>query len=556
MRDERLYVIHPSALILPPLSVACCLAVALASLRHTGSLAFPIDDGYIYSNYVLSAAQGSFFSYNAGETSGGITGFAWYVLCTLAYWLLTPFHSILEGLAPPLVRGDVELSRQAAHLYLSAYLAGAICHALTALGAYRLAHAALPDVPGKAGWRTATCWLVGAATAADLGLVWGAMSGLEVPLAAALGVWAVAVLITEVGVGRLRWSLLLAALLPLARPEMLVVALSGALWLSLRALATWRAGGTLGRELRYLGAYLLATGAGVAVMSLVYFAGWGRPLPSSFYAKVGGLRLGPRFFSAAQELVIAGRALPFVAAGAGLLGGLLGLLRPGPQTGAGPRNLQPARWATLLVLLVASAYVVAIMLSLPWFGQEDRYLLPVHPFFVVLLGMLGWIVLARWLPAERESLRVYAKPTLTIATLALCALPVAGNYLWATRNYAVQVRNIADAHIVPAIWLRQNSAPDSLIASEPIGAVRLFSGRRTVDLVGLTSPATLGTYGDWSRAWPRLQEIGADYLLFYPRWFDNSQPPPWALTEQTFSIPDNKIAGDSLIAIYRLDWSE
>ena len=86
--------------------------------------------------------------------------------------------------------------------------------------------------------------------------------------------------------------------------------------------------------------------------------------------------------------------------------------------------------------------------------------------------------------------------------------------------------------------------------------MHLFSGRPTVDLVGLTSPATLGTYGDWNRAWPALRNAGAGYLLFYPRWFDGGEPPAWAVTERNFEIADNRIAGGNLITVYRLDWSK
>jgi hypothetical protein len=117
------------------------------------------------------------------------------------------------------------------------------------------------------------------------------------------------------------------------------------------------------------------------------------------------------------------------------------------------------------------------------------------------------------------------------------------------------VRNIDDAHVAPALWLRANTPPESVVASEPIGAVRLFSGRRTVDLVGLTSPATLGTYGDWPRAWPALRSAGASFLVFYPAWFGGEPIPPWAAEAQRFSIADNRIAGSSLIAVYRLDWA-
>jgi len=43
-------------------------------------------------------------------------------------------------------------------------------------------------------------------------------------------------------------------------------------------------------------------------------------------------------------------------------------------------------------------------------------------------------------------------------------------------------------------------------------------------------------------------------LLFYPAWFDDRKPPAWAREVVRFDIPDNKIDGDSVIAIYKLDW--
>ena len=47
-----------------------------------------------------------------------------------------------------------------------------------------------------------------------------------------------------------------------------------------------------------------------------------------------------------------------------------------------------------------------MMLTTPWFGQEDRYLLPIQPVGIVLVGMLVWRVLLL-LPAalgRREAL--------------------------------------------------------------------------------------------------------------------------------------------------------
>lgn len=528
--------------LLVAVAVLSALSLAVASLRHTGSLAFPIDDGYIYSNYVLSASQGHFFEYNIGETSGGITGLGWYLLCLLSYWLLSPFHVPLGMMGPPTFAHDAQAAQLAGHLYLAAYLPGVLCLAATALGVHRLALHGLPTSPVN--WRAHSlfCWLLGVVAAVDLGLVWGAMSGLEVPLASALAVWSVYLLLADVRRGCLRWSLLMVALLPWARPDLLAISGACVLWMLVRVLVA----SDRRQALRQAAILLAACLFGLAAMSLIYYLGWGKPLPGSFYAKVGGLRLGERFFSAAKELWISGRALPFIAGAAALAGGLLTCFAPNKDTS------RDTRLSALLLLLVSASYVAAIMATLPWFGQEDRYLLPVHPFVIVLTGMLIWAVI------RRVSIDVLlARVNFLRVGIGLAALLLVGaNYLWATRNYVVQVRNIDDAHLKPARWLAQNAPPDALVAAEPIGAVKLFSGRRTLDLVGLTTPATLGTYRNWPLAWQKLNEAGAAYLLYYPAWFDGGRPPPWAIERARMQIPDNRIAGDDVIAVYELDWSQ
>ena len=531
------------------LAALCSIGVAAASLRHSGSLAFPIDDGYIYSNYVLAASQGQPFTYNPGEQSGGITGLAWYIVSTLSYVVLAPFQGLLGGLAPPIVQADAPLAMRAGHLYLAAYLSGVLCLAATALGVRRLANLVLPPSQENPSARAAFCWLLGAVAGADLGLVWGAMSGLEAALSAALVTWSLCLLISEARNGRLRWSLLLVAFLPWARPELLVVGVGGVLWLLARALLLPQQvekRNSLTNAGLYLGAMLL----GLGVMSTIYFMGWGQPLPSSFYAKVGGLRLGDRFFSAAEELILAGRYLPFIAAALGVLGSLspwFGSLSRSGDTGPERREV---RFSAMLLLVTLILFVGSIMASLPWFGQEDRYLLPVHPVVIVQIGLLLWFVMGRFTPDVFLS-RKWVLPALAALVMLIS---VAANYWWATRDYAVQVRNIADGHVRPALWLAEQTPPGSLVASEPIGAVKLFSGRRTFDLVGLTTPATLGTYGNWPLAWRALRDANASYLLFYPAWFGPEGVPAWAVERARFTIPDNRIVGDSIIAVYELRW--
>ncbi|HMA37400.1 MAG TPA: hypothetical protein VKY74_23305, partial [Chloroflexia bacterium] len=104
-------------------------------------------------------------------------------------------------------------------------------------------------------------------------------------------------------------------------------------------------------------------------------------------------------------------------------------------------------------------------------------------------------------------------------------------------------------------WLAAQAPPGVVLAAEPIGAIRLFSGHPTVDIVGLTTPAQLGHYGDWPATRALLQARGAAYLLYYPRWWPGGRPLPWAREVQRFAVPDNRMAGDSTIAVYQLSFS-
>ncbi|MEP6776278.1 MAG: hypothetical protein ABJA50_11855, partial [Chloroflexota bacterium] len=439
---------HSAYWVVAAFAVLCSLAFLFANLRHTQSLSFPVDDGFIYSNYVLGASTGHPFEYNPGETSGGITGLGWLLVCTLAYGLLAPFHALLGGLAPPEVQSvSADLAQQTGHLLLAAYIPAVICFAFTVVGVYRLAILTLPPSTRNPRSRAFLAIVIAFAVAGDITLVWGALSGLEVPLSTVLSVWAVVFLLLDYQRGVLRRSLLLVAFLPWARPDLLAISGAALLWLLLRALfASGQQGRT--RALRNLTLYALAIVLGLAAMCSIYFVGWGRPLPASFYAKVRSLRIGDTMFTAMRQLLLGGRDFPVIAGAIALVGGLVGTLLP-------PRSLEKAErtgafWNTLLVLMVAVIYLLAIMLTLSWFGQEERYTMPLHPFGIILLGLLVWRVLDL-LPLDR----LFAVPQVLPLALALVALLLlATDYIWATRKYVVEVRNIRDAHITPSLWMR------------------------------------------------------------------------------------------------------
>ena len=79
-----------------------------------------------------------------------------------------------------------------------------------------------------------------------------------------------------------------------------------------------------------------------------------------------------------------------------------------------------------------------------------------------------------------------------------------------------------------ALWLKNNTPEDSLIALHDIGVVGYFSERRLLDLVGLTNPEISEQYWNKRLKIPLdfkernviayLKEKKPDYLVMFPEW--------------------------------------
>ncbi len=584
------------------LLVAAPLVIFLRANSYLNSVplsplpTFPIDDGYIYSNYVRHAVEGRWFAYqdSGGEVSGGVTSLLWYLLLTVADLLI---HSVAGGLG---VVGGAELA---------AYLLGSLLLASSAVLMLLLARLLIvPLLP------PALIWLRPLA----LGLppillllltpqaTWAALSGLELPLSMALVLAALYTLLRDVGERRGPGlaAALFAGLLPWARPELAAV---GVMLVAFGLLLAWRGRCAWIAAVRYL-IIVVAIGAS---LPLIYLLGTGRPLPSSFYAKTGQLAIfSPRFFQAMQQLWVDG-GWPFLALFAtAAITGLLALLRAlnakkvsekGEQRFAPTNNgtafqtlsnhdvfipttklsdaaqhepstqnskLKTQNPAGDLGIIAAALilHTLATSGATVWYGQMERYLLPVFPLALLLATALPMLILnlifgnqSAPSTSDPELKTQNSKLKTRLSYVALAMIIGVGLLLCrdAATGYAIQVRNIADAHIAPADWMLTHTAPDTVVATEPVGALRLFSQRSTLDLVGLTTSPLLGHYRDWAYTWPYLHAHNAAYLLYYPQWFKDQgiAIPPWLKPAARFSILDNRIAGASEIVLYRLDWA-
>ena len=328
------------------LLAAGALAVALflvAERRIAGAPGLPLDDGWIHLRLARNLATGGGFGINPGEPVAASTAPLWSV--------------VLAGL---LVVGVPGLA--------AAKALGLACGAAAGLVTRRLA--------GTAGLPPGLAWGAGLAVVTLSRLVWGALSGMEVPLAAlcvAAGAWAVAADRPGLGAAGL-------GLATLARPE-------AGLLVGLHALGAGR-----WREALRRAAISAAIVAPAIVFNLIV---GGRLVPAPAAAKVEGGLLGRAEGLANAWVVAMHQGIAFLGEWGAVLTrdhlALPALVAVGLVAGRAGR----LRWLAAALLL----HPVATALVAPYRGpgfQSGRYSSHLLPLAVVV-AFIGLDRVLRWL---------------------------------------------------------------------------------------------------------------------------------------------------------------
>ena len=419
-----------------------------------GASGFPLDDSWIHLHFARNLAEGHGFAYNPGRPVAGSTAPLWTLL---------------------LAAGAVVAGASVA----TAKTLGAICGLAAALVTRRAAVAW--GVPPMVALVAAVALLWTGA------LAWGALSGMEVTLAALL---VAAALLTHAR-NRMATTALLAGLAVAARPE---AALLLPLLLLARPLTRAR-----------LALFVLIPALVLAPVVAFSYATTGAPYPATAAAKVEG----------------------------GLLGWLAGVREPLPQT------LFTRPWAFVLdwldwlwqtnpllplalpgialawrrggralgvVALALLVHPLGMALLAPYRGpgfQEGRYSIQLLPLAVVVLAVAFARPLARW----------RAVPLLWLALALWTLVPAAERYAWGVQNIeAMQVRL---GH-----WVAEHTRPRARLALNDIGAIAWVSRREIVDLMGLVTPEILPYRREGEDGVIRfVGEQCPDYVIIFPAWF-------------------------------------
>jgi len=231
-----------------------CMGAALAWLLSGGLPAIGIDDAAITRSYAQNIANGAGYVYNVGgERVEGSTAFLWVGILTLAYSLTPSPEFIILGLCAVFTLTAV---------YFTLRL-------VRGLGDW------LNIAPGPAIWVLSICLI-----ASPGYFLWSVWTMMELALWSMTLIWMVFLVAGLVEddrqPGNTACLLVIAALMPLVRPEGIATAVGLLLLSILVAPRSWRVSG---------GAVLAAIASFIAVTSfrLSYF---GQPFPNTFYAKV------------------------------------------------------------------------------------------------------------------------------------------------------------------------------------------------------------------------------------------------------------------------------
>jgi len=397
---------------------------------------FPLDDAWIHMVYARSLAALHGFTYNPGQLETGATSPLWAILLVPASWAARLFH---------------------VSVVVPAKLTGLLAAVAASVGAARLLRAL--------GVGLAVEIVAGLALAADPSLAFSAVSGMEVMLAVALALWALAELASE----RYVAAGVAVGLAPLARPEMAIltaIVLAVAEWRLHQRQAPTRT------RLWVLFPTLLAVGGWMIYCLAVS----GYPLPNTFYAKFASRE----DFLAHNLLLIFAQILPaspWFALGTGVVAWAFGAVM------LWRRGLVGRVFVTFpFVFFIGVSATQLLQAAEPFYFL--RYILPGHAFVVLTLAV-GAGSAATWVWQHRQAAwsPAYAVGVLILALGSLSRLP--GALAERAKLFAWNCQNIEELNVAMAVWLRDNVPAGEAIAVNDAGASRYFGEHTIVDFVGL-----------------------------------------------------------------------
>jgi len=201
-------------------------------------------------------------------------------------------------------------------------------------------------------------------------------------------------------------------------------------------------------------------------------------------------------------------------------------------------------------------WIGAVLLATSLIEEPDahysRYQMPILPVFLVWVAM-GVGRVARVLRGTKAGL-----DRLELGLRAWLALAGVASVLFFAGAYGHNCRDIDRMQIRLGESLRDRLGPGESVAINDAGAIAYFSGRPTLDLIGLTTPGFAGLWGQGSGVlWEKLEGLPAarrpGWFCVFPNWFE------FESADFLRRVGSVRLLSPSIVdaekVLYRADWS-
>jgi len=493
--------------------LALVVAYLWASHQIARGYGFPLDDSWIYAVFARNLAEGRGMVYNPGQ-SVSPTGILYALILACLYKIS----------ASPVAVAVI--------LGVSMHLAACFTVYLTAR------ELDLGETPSI---------LAAALFAAIPRLIWGALSGMEVPLyvlLVCLGLyWHVRFRLHDGAKAYLPTFAF--ALATLARPECGAFLGASVVERMVAAAGSGDARNGLRRYAVTLPAHLALFCVVLAPAIAFNLISTRMPLPPAFYVKAGNVSSGGVFAALDyvwQALRVCARDNVVMAIGV-IVGAVACLRKPMRPTAL----LLPL---SFLIVPAATGLLAHRQTGtnqlLFQAGRYSAYLAPLG----VLMAAVGFVWLSdrvgRW------------RPTVALAALLLVVGMLVRDNRALAENYAWGVQNVNNMQVAVGKWAR-GLPEDAVLAVNDAGAIAYFSRHRIIDTVGVVNPELARHLAHYRSKQKGLLDYLAgrrpDYVIIFPSWYDRIVARPRLLKPvKRFALAHNVVCGERSMVVYKPNW--
>lgn len=172
----------------------------------------------------------------------------------------------------------------------------------------------------------------------------------------------------------------------------------------------------------------------------------------------------------------------------------------------------------ILYIVFIFALIAIYWIKMPYAHRFGRYMMPIFPFFILLSG-LGFRDLLKLSAGFFKSRNMIIG--LYIIISAIIFVYALQGYVENKEKYAENCKYISDRQVAAALWIKNNTNENDVIATHDVGAIGFYCGRKIVDVAGLVTPELISKINDANYVeylTEYLKKSGVTYLAFLREW--------------------------------------